>query len=115
MEMEYVHYCIPGTRTREERIITKVEEIIDKKLEEKKMEHEKKQRFIEEILRLKAKYFPKDVKTTVSKIVIGNDFIITAEAVVIDGVPVETGNEEIDVERIFKKIEQLNEKDVVII
>ena len=116
-EVQYVHYSLP--ETREEKIIRRLEGIIDKKLQEQKMEKERRQKLWKEILKLQKKYFSKE--GNIERIVVGDILVITKNGVVIDGNPIEVeenaegGNTKIDVERILQKLEEIDEKDVVVI
>jgi len=115
-EVKYVHYSLP--ETREERVIEKLDLLIEKKLQERKMEKEREQRLVKAIIKIRDKYFQGNQGNAITKIIVGDFLIIQKEAVALDGIPIgedEEGNTEIDVERILKKIEQLNEKDIVVI
>jgi len=115
-KVQCVHYSLPA-ETREEKAVNRLDEIIDKKLQEKKMEKEKQKKMLKEILKLRNKYFQNNA-VTITKIVIRDFLIIQKEAVVLDGIPIgedEEGNTEIDVERILQKLEEIDEKDVVVI
>ena len=129
-EVKYVHYSLP--LSREERVIEKLDLLIEKKLQERKMKKERQERLFKEILKLKNKYFPKNVEgdekgnegdkektIAITKIIVGNFLIIQKEAVVIDGVPIENTTEnteaEIDVEKILELLQRINEADVIII
>ena len=110
-EVQYVHYSLPEIETREERAVKKIEKLIDKKLEEIKIQKERQQRLLKEIMKIRDRYFQSN---EITKIAVGDFLVITKNGVVIDGKPVEENAENtIDVERILEKIEKINEVIVI--
>ena len=129
-EVKFVHYSLP--ETREERVIKRLDLLIEKKLQERKMKKERQERLFKEILKLKNKYFPKNVEgdekgnegdkeKTIAKIIVGNFLVIQKDAVALDGIPItQIGEndeeiEKIDIEKVVERLEKIDESGIIIV